>query len=90
VSARHYIDIRIERPDSWEWIRELIQHQGLLEIDFQPPASGPEIELTFTVKTRGGEGELEDIRKRLCRKVYGLTRCAILAARVRDWSDPRG
>lgn len=87
MRSRSYIDIRIERPDSWEWIRELAQDHGLLEIDFQPFASGPEIELTFAVPSRAGENELEAIKAELCRRVERVTRHTILASRVRDWSN---
>lgn len=87
MKQRNYIDVRIERPGSWEWIRELLNSQGLLEIDFQPFASGPEIELTFAVSSRGGVAELEQIKTDICRRVEGLTRHTVLASRFRDWSN---
>jgi hypothetical protein len=36
--------VRVERPYSWAWIDAL---PGLVSVDLRPPASGPEIELTF-------------------------------------------
>lgn len=86
MTVRNYIDIRVERPGAWDWIDEF---RNLLEIDLQPPASGPEVELTFTVSSRGGGEELEEIKAGLCKAVQDHTGRNILASRVRDWSHRR-
>lgn len=82
MPARHYIDVRVERPGAWDWIDTF---RNLVEIDFMPPASGPEVELTFTVSARGGEGELEQIKTDVCRAVEDCTGRHVLASRV--WSN---
>lgn len=76
---RSLIDIRVERPGSWEWIDSL---RNLVEIDLMPPASGPEIELTFTVRGHETE-ELREQKNKLCQIVRDHTGRAVLAARVR-------
>jgi hypothetical protein len=41
-----YVDVRIERPTSWDWINDF---DRLASIDFHPPAAGPEVELIFAM-----------------------------------------
>lgn len=86
MPVHNYVDIRVERPGAWDWID---QFRNLLEINFQPLAAGPEVELTFTVSSRGGAGELEDIKTDISKAVEDHTGRSVLAARVRDWGEYR-
>lgn len=62
--------VRIPRPLAWHWIPLLV---ALKHIDLDPPASGPEIELTF-----GPEATVAYIRA----EVERLTGQPILALRL--------
>lgn len=53
-------DIRIVRPPRWEWIDAL---PTLVSIDLAPPASGPEIELTFAIEERLGEWLRKEVER---------------------------
>jgi hypothetical protein len=72
-----YIDVRVERPHSWEWIGTL---PGLVSIDLDPPASGPEIELTFGTAVGCSPAKEEDI----VTEVEQATLCVVLASRRRN------
>src|SRR4051794_11959806 len=73
-----YTDIRIERRVSWQAIEAL---PGLVSIDLQPPASGPEIELTFGT-AEGADPAEESF---LCAEAERATGCSVLASRRRTY-----
>jgi hypothetical protein len=70
-------DIRIERPRDWHWVGSL---PGLMAIDLYPPASGPEIELTFGTM-EGAEAVSEQF---LREEVERVTHSSVLASRRRQ------
>lgn len=74
------IDIRIERPRSLDVIDGLLPH-GLVAIDFNPPAAGPEIELTFAPPEPGPDAETFETFIRGA--VEKLTGGSVLACRTR-------
>ena len=76
MSSPKAIDIRIETPRTWEWIPQL---PGLTSINLNPPASGPEIELTF----EQADGVVLD-ETFLKGRVEVAARSPVLASRSRD------
>lgn len=72
-----YTDVRIERPRTLGLFDNL---PGLVAIDLQPPASGPEIELTFGT----AEGSEAADERFICLRVEKLTGREVLASRRRD------
>lgn len=76
-----YTDVRVERPHmNWNWIDSMI---GLVSIDLQPPASGPEIELTFGTSEGARPVSEELIRT----EVERLTHRPVLAIRQRNLEE---
>lgn len=75
VSAPYY-DVRIALPDT---LARLDNVEGLIAIDMEPPASGPEIELT--IGTIDGVERTEDYVRR---QVEIVTRTTALAIRKRE------
>lgn len=61
-----YTDVRIERPRFWTWIEGL---PGIIAIDMFPPASGPEIEVTFGTHERATSGADEDYIRAECERM---------------------
>lgn len=57
------IDLRIERPVNWGWMTGLAENEYLARIDFKPPASGPEVELTF--EAPDGAIDLDELRSQV-------------------------
>jgi hypothetical protein len=74
-----YYDLRIALPDT---LARLDNVEGLISINMEPPASGPEIELTI-----GTIDGVERTEEYVRRQVEIVTKSSILASRRRD-SDP--
>lgn len=73
-----YTDVRVETPDIS--VYDLAQMPGLMSIDLHPPASGPEIELTFGTAEGAQPADEEFMR----REVERATRRPVLAIRQRE------
>jgi hypothetical protein len=71
-----YYDLRIALPDT---LARLDNVEGLISINMEPPASGPEIELT--IGTIDGVERTEDYVRR---QVEIVTKSSILAFRRRE------
>lgn len=80
-----YVDVRIERPRSLSVLDGLMA-SGLATIDFCPPASGPEIELTFGVFAEGIPADgFEAFVRGMVEQVTGQS---VLGLRTRNPEDP--
>lgn len=71
-----YYDVRIALPDT---LARLDNVEGLIAIDMEPPASGPEIELTI-----GTIDGVERTEEYVCRQIEIVTKSSILASRRRE------
>lgn len=78
-----WFDVRIERAGAQRFVRA-DPIPGLIRIDFDPPASGPEAELTFGTTIGGVDPVDEDFLRAEVERISGFP---VLAIRRRDdWS----
>lgn len=85
-----YVDVRIERPQTLE-VLDGLWASGLMTIDFFPPASGPEIELTFGAFIPGETPKPADFEvfvKGMVEQAIRREGGRVLAVRSRDPDDP--
>jgi hypothetical protein len=83
-----FVDIRIEAPRSLALLDGLTVY-GLTTINFHPPASGPEIELTFGTFTDGDKRPgWENFEEFIKGMVATVTAQTVLQSRVRNPDDP--